>query len=94
MVEAARQLLLQNLETRRSAGFAAAALKRGPRGLVDRLRGVNRAAGEEAVRRSLPEGRPARWAAGRAWRTLRDLSGAEARSQSRQLAQISRWLEQ
>lgn len=94
MVEAAKQLLLQNLETRRSAGFAAAALKHGPRGLVDRLRGVNRAAGEEAVRRSQPEGRPAGWAAGRAWRTLRDLSGAEARRQSRHLAQISRWLEQ
>lgn len=94
MLDLARQLLLQDLETRHSAGFAAAVLLRGPARLADRLRGINRAEGEAGVQRGTTlEGGRLGWAASRIRRTLGDLASADARRQSHNLARLSRWLD-
>ena len=88
------QLLLQDLDTRKSAGLAAATLKDGPAKLLRRLRGVNAAEGEATVQRKMAtDGGRIGWATDRAKRTLRDLVNADVRRQSRQLAAISRWLD-
>jgi hypothetical protein len=87
-------LLLQELDTRRSAGFAAAALRRGPRRISQRLRGVKAAEGEAPVQREMDsEGGLLGWMAGRTARTLRDLSRADVRRQSKRLADLSAWLD-
>lgn len=94
MLDLARQLLLQDLDTRHSAGFAAAILKRGPARLADRMLGVNRIAGEAGVRRTKSQhGGHWSWAISRIGRTMGDLAWGEARRQSRDLAQLSRWLD-
>ena len=95
LFEAAPDLLLQDLDTRGSAGLAAAALKAGPAKLLQRLRGRRGAHGEGEVTRSMEhEGGMLGWAGSRAWRSLTQLARADVRRQSRQLAALSQWLDQ
>ena len=95
LLEAAPDLLLQELETRQSAGLVAAALKAGPGKLLQRLRGRRSAAGEAAVTRQMQsEGGALGWASSRAWRSITELARPDVRRQSRQLAALSRWLDQ
>ena len=94
LLEAAPDLLLQDLATRGSAGLAAAALKAGPGKLLQRLRGRRGAHGEAEVTRSMEhEGGLLGWAGSRAWRSLSQLARAEVRRQSRELAALSQWLD-
>ena len=95
LLDAAPDLLLQDLDTRRSAGLAATALKAGPGRLFQRLRGRRGAHGEEEVTRSMEhEGGIMGWAGSRTWRSLTQLARADVRRQSRQLAALSQWLDQ
>ena len=95
LLEAAPDLLLQELDTRQSAGLVAAALKAGPAKLFQRLRGQRSAVGEVAVTREMQhEGGAVGWAASRAWRSVTELARPDVRRQSRQLAALSRWLDQ
>ena len=92
---AAPDLLLQDLTTRRSAGLAAAALKAGPKKLLQRLRGRRGAHGEAEVTRTMDHaGGMLGWAGSRAWRSLTQLARTDVRRQSRQLAALSQWLDQ
>jgi hypothetical protein len=94
MLQSARQLLLQDLGTRQSAGLAAAILTHGSARFADRLMGINRVAGEAEVRRTMNQhGGRWSWAASRFGRTMVDLAGSDARRQSRDLARLSRWLD-
>lgn len=94
LLEAAPDLLLQDLETRASAGFAATTIKQGAAGLAGRLTGRRKVKGEAAVTRSMDsEGGLLGWAGSRALRSLRDLARADVRRQSRQLAALSQWLD-
>ncbi|MFM5924478.1 MAG: nucleotidyltransferase family protein [Novosphingobium sp.] len=94
LITAAPDLLLQDLETRASAGLAAATLKDGPAKLAQRIGGRRKVTGEMAVTRQMSsEGGLLGWAGSRAMRSLRDLARADVRRQSRQLAQLSRWLD-
>ena len=77
-------LLLQNLDTRHSAGFAAA-LSSGSASLAARLSGRRAAGGLGGV---------LYWAGSRLVRNVRDLARREVRQQSRQLAALSTWLDQ
>ena len=95
LVEAAPDLLLQELDTRQSAQLAATTLKAGPARLVERLRGRRSAAGQPTVTREMGhEGGLIGWAASRAWRSASQLARADVRRQSRQLAALSKWLDQ
>lgn len=95
LIEAAPDLLLQDLATRRSAGLAAAAIKSGPARILQRLRGRRSAHGETEVAREMEhEGGMIGWAGSRAWRSLTELARADVRRQSRQLAALSTWLDQ
>ena len=95
LLAAAPDLLLQQLDTRQSAGLVAAALKAGPAKLFQRLRGQRSAAGEAAVTRDMHhEGGALGWATSRAWRSVSELVRPDVRRQSRQLAALSRWLDQ
>ena len=90
LLDAARELLLQDLSTRLSAGVAAA----GPRGLWRRLtRRVEVKHGAAVHRDSARDGGYFAWATDRLARTLGDLANPAVRRQSRQLAQLSRWLD-
>ena len=94
LLEAAPDLLLQDLDTRRSAGFAAAVLKSGPGKLFQRLRGRRGAHGETAATRNMEhEGGMIGWAGSRAWRSLTQLARTDVRRQSHQLAALSQWLD-
>jgi Uncharacterised nucleotidyltransferase len=94
LLETAPDLLLQELETRASARFAAATLKDGASALVARSLGKRGARGEGEVTRDMAsEGGRAGWALSRLWRTLRDLAQRDTRRQSRQLAALSSWLD-
>lgn len=95
LIEAAPDLLLQDLDTRRSAGLAAAAIKAGPTQLLQRMRGRRSAHGEAEVTRSVEhEGGMIGWAGSRLWRSLTELTRPDVRRQSRQLAALSTWLDQ
>lgn len=95
LIEAAPDLLLQELGTRQSAQLAAATLKAGPAKLLQRLLGRRGATGEAEVTRDMShEGGALGWAASRAWRSLSQLARADVRRQSRQLAALSTWLDQ
>lgn len=95
LLDAAPDLLLQELDTRASAHVAAAALKGGWQAFRDRAAGLRKARGEAPVlRETAQEGARLGWMLSRGWRTLRDLSRADARHQSRQLAALSSWLDQ
>ncbi len=94
LIAAAPDLFLQDLDTRRSAGLAAAAISSGPARLFQRLRGRRGAHGEADVTRSMEhEGGMAGWAGSRVWRSLTELAHADVRRQSRQLAALSTWLD-
>lgn len=94
LIAVAPDLLLQDLETRASAGLAAAAIKAGPARLAERATGRRRVAGEAPATRQMGgAGGLMRWAGSRAVRSLRELSRADVRRQSRQLAALSQWLD-
>ena len=94
LLAAAPDLLLQELDSRASAGLAAATLKAGPAKLAERITGRRKVKGEEStVRRTSIEGGAWAWAGSRVIRSLRDLTRADVRDQSRQLAALSRWLD-
>lgn len=94
LLDSLPDLLLQDLDTRRSAGLIAAALKGGPARLLRRLRGRQGAKGQGEVQRDMThEGGALNWAASRAWRSLSELSRTDVRRQSRQLAALSKWLD-
>jgi hypothetical protein len=93
LIESAADLLLQDLDTRASAGFAAAALIAGPARLARRLTGRRGISGAPAVTRQMAsEGGWLGWAGSRTLRSLRDLARSDTRRQSRQLAALSQWL--
>jgi hypothetical protein len=93
LLAAAPDLLLQELDSRASAGLAAATLLAGPAKLAERIAGRRAAKGEaSAVRQASNEGGALAWAGSRVLRSLRDLSRADVRDQSRQLAALSKWL--
>ncbi|MBA4161047.1 MAG: hypothetical protein C0515_02950 [Novosphingobium sp.] len=95
LVAMAPDLLLQELDTRQSAQLAAATLKAGPARLIQRLLGRRSAEGEAAVTRDMRhEGGALGWAASRAWRSASQLARGDVRRQSRQLAALSKWLDQ
>ena len=94
LLAAAPDLLLQELDSRASAGLAAATLKAGPAKLAERIAGRRKVKGEAgAVRQTGTEGGSLAWAGSRVLRSLRDLSRADVRDQSRQLAALSEWLD-
>ena len=94
LLDSLPDLLLQDLDTRRSAGLVAAALKGGPGRLLRRLRGRQGAKGQGEVQRDVSrEGGKLGWAASRAWRSFSELARADVRRQSRQLAALSKWLD-
>jgi hypothetical protein len=94
LLAAAPDLLLQELDSRASAGLAAATLKAGPAKLAERIIGRRKVAGEAAVTRDTShEGGALGWAASRTLRSLRDLARGDVRAQSRHLAALSKWLD-
>ena len=94
IVDAAPDLLLQNLDTRGSASFIATLLTGGPSGIFKRIGGRRQATGEAGARRSLAkEGGPIRWATDRLKRTLGEAWNKDVRGQSRQIAELTRWLD-
>ena len=84
LVAAADGLLLQDLDTRRSAGVVATAFAGGGRALATRLGG--------GTGRSAEPGYLA-WAAPRLRRTLTELGRGAVRRQALDLARLSRWLD-
>lgn len=93
LLAAAPDLLLQPLETRQSARFAAAALARGPGALFRRVKGERGSAGQAPVQREMvSSGGFFGWARSRLARTLGDLAHGETRRQARDLARLGRWL--
>lgn len=91
----AAALLLQDLESRQSAGVLASVRKQGWQGLVDRALGRRRGAGAAPIARDMaPEGGFAAWALSRLQRTGGDLLRRETRQQGLALARLSRWLDQ
>lgn len=88
------QLLFQEPDSCATAGFAATVLKGGWRGLVTRMSGTRTADGEApAVREMASEGGRLGWALSRLGRVAGDLSRADVRRQSRELARLSRWFD-
>lgn len=87
-------LLLQDLDTRKSAAVLATTLKAGAAGLTRRAKGERAIADGGPVRRHMAsEGGYFGWAWSRVKRTLGDLANADVRHQSRDLARLSRWLD-
>lgn len=94
LLATAEELMLQNLDTRYSAGLAASGLTIGLKGLWPRItRRVSTGAGHVHHRDSTSDGGYLAWARSRLARTLSDLSDPAVRRQSRQLAQLSKWLD-
>lgn len=95
LLDLAPDLLLQDLDTRHSAGFAAASLKGGATSLWARLTGRRSAASVASANRTVHGVVGAlHWAGSRLVRNVRDLARREVRQQSRQLATLSSWLDQ
>ncbi len=95
LLAAAPDLLLQDLDTRKSAGFAAASKIHGLTRLLARLTGKrSRKDGAAAVRNMTEEGGFMGWASSRLVRTVAELTRSDVRRQSRGLSQISKWLDQ
>jgi len=93
LITAAQDLLLQNLDTRRSAGVMAAARSGGGAALLRRLRGQRISqSGESATRDMTIEGGFLGWAWSRTRRTIGELGNSDVRRQSRELARLSNWL--
>ena len=91
----AADLLLQELETRRSAGVVATFAASGTKSLIMRIFARRKGGGDtHSVRRDLDEeGGFAAWAGSRLARTLRELARRDVRRQSLALARLSRWLD-
>ena len=95
LLAAAPDLLMQDLATRQSAAAAAAVLNHGARGLWQRLRGRRGAHGGQSVTRDMAsEGGLLGWTGSRLRRSLTELAQGDVRRQSRQLAALSKWLDQ
>lgn len=94
LIESAPDLLLQDLSTRYSAGFAAAVLTGGPRVLLRRLTGRSAGVGEGAQpeRNMAREGGFVSWAVSRLRRTAGEVASSDVRRQATDLARLSRWL--
>lgn len=94
LLDSAPDLLLQELATRNSAGFAAAVLTGGPGALLRRLTGRSRpVAGDPPPARDLArEGGFSGWALSRLRRTLGEVASRNVRRQAADLARLSRWL--
>lgn len=94
VLNAAPDLLLQDLHTRQSAGVVATARMRGMGGLLRRLSARRHDPETDAGRRRdlSAEGGFAGWARGRLARTVTQLSRADVRQQSANLAELSKWL--
>lgn len=89
------ELLLQDLDARQSAGVWATLRAGGIRPFMLRVLASRAGRDESPVARDLAaEGGFINWAGTRLVRTLRELSRRDVRSQSRQLAKLSRWLDQ
>ena len=94
LIEAAPDLLLQDLGTRASARVAAAVIKRGRATLLERARRQTDPLNPAETSRPVSEpGGWLGWALSRGWRTARELAQADTRRQSRQLAALSAWLD-
>lgn len=94
LLASAPALLLQNLDTRKSAAVMATTLKSGPLGLRRRVAGQRAAANALPVRREMAsQGGYLAWAWSRLTRTVGDLVHVDVRRQSRNLASLSRWLD-
>ena len=94
LVESAPDLLLQDLSTRNTAGFAAAVLTGGPRVLLRRFTGRGAAVGDgPGPERDLArEGGFSSWALSRLRRTMGEVMSPDVRRQAADLARLSRWL--
>jgi hypothetical protein len=93
LLATAQELLLQDLDTRSSASFAASGLSGGLANLWPRItRRISAGDGLVHRRDSAAEGGYLKWAADRLGRTIADLLHADVRRQSRQLARLNRWL--
>ena len=87
-------LLLQDLDTRQSAGFVATMSAGGTMAVLRRMFARRGGKGDAHVRRDLSaEGGFAAWAGSRLIRTVRELARPDVRRQSRGLARLSRWLD-
>lgn len=96
VVDAAADLMLQNLFTRRSAGVFATMTARGPGAFWRRItarRADTHDAGEHVTRNLSGEGGFAHWALTRLKRTAGQLAQPDVRQQSRDLAALSKWLD-
>jgi hypothetical protein len=96
VIDAAADLLLQNLFTRISAGVVATMAARGPAAFWRRVtarRTDSHEAGDAVARDLTGEGGFAHWAMTRVRRTLGQLAQPDVRQQSRDLAALSKWLD-
>ncbi len=92
---AASRLLLQDLDTRQSAGVLATLSAGGLGAFLRRIAGRRKAAADDhATPRNMgAHGGFGRWAGSRLWRTLAELARPQVRRQSRDLARLSQWLD-
>ena len=94
VVEISASLLLQELETRQSAGFAATITAGGWKALALRMLARRKSSGESTIARNLTgQGGFANWAGSRILRTTSELARANVRHQSLELSRLSRWLD-
>ena len=91
LIDAAADLMLQDLDTRRSAGVAATALVRGFGGLAARV-GRGARARLRAVERHEDVQGIGTWTGTRLRRTVGELIDPAARNQARDLSRLSKWL--
>lgn len=94
VLEEAADLLLQDLDSRHSAGFLATVRRQGWRGLADRLRGRTPSAAGPIQRELAGQGGFAAWARSRMRRTASDLFRTDPRRQGQALARLSQWLDE
>jgi hypothetical protein len=92
MIEVVIDLLLQDLQTRRSAGVAASALSGGRRALGQRFAGGRPRNVADGRTQPRTFGRFAAWFASRARRTASELGRGAVRRQAKGLAELSVWL--
>lgn len=94
LIDAAPDMLLQELSTRRSAGVLAVAIKAGLPGLLRRITGQRAVKGEDTATRDMDhDGGALGWVTSRLWRTITELARADVRRQSRGMAALSKWLD-
>ena len=94
MAKIATDLLLQDLETRQSAGVVATLRAAGTKAFLLRILARRKDGDQHAVHRDLSSSHGfAAWAGSRLMRTVRELARRDVREQSRDLAGLSRWLD-